>query len=111
MKMLKREFYLFFAATALVVLCAFAWGRPFLANGTHASAPDVRTEIAQSSTVLAGSVLRNGDQLVFRTATGEVFRLDQPQQAQAFAGRSVMITGSLDAHTGTLHIVAIRPAA
>jgi hypothetical protein len=111
MQMLKREFYLFFAATAFVVLCALSWGKPFLANVSNHSAAHARVGATRTSSVFAGTILRDGRRLVFRTATGQTFRLDQPQQALPFAGESVTITGSLDMQTGMVHVKAIHPAA
>ncbi|MFP5206208.1 MAG: DUF5818 domain-containing protein [Acidobacteriota bacterium] len=111
MKMLKREICLFFAAIAFVVLYALAWGKPFLSKGAHPRAGHARMQTAPAATVLAGTVLRQGDELIFRTAAGQIYRFDQPQLAASFAGQPVTITGSLDARTGTVHIDGIRPAA
>lgn len=105
MNMLKREFVLFVAVTAFVAFCGLAWGGPFMANDA-----DPTTVFAAGTTAqMRGTLLRSGDELIFRTGAGSTYRIDQPQQAQPFAGQAVTITGSLDA--GTVHVVAIHPAA
>jgi hypothetical protein len=109
MKMLKREIYLFFSATAFVVLCAWAWGGPFVASASNPVAVEAEAQPAQAASAWAGTVLREGNQLVFRAATGQVYRLDQPQEAQAFAGQPVTLTGSLDAHSDMVHVRGIHP--
>jgi hypothetical protein len=105
MKMLKREFFLFVAVTAFVAFCGLAWGGPFMAN----QADPATVYAAGAPASMTGSVLRSGDQLIFRTGAGLTYRIDQMQQAQPFAGQAVTITGSVDA--GTVHVVAIHPAA
>ena len=108
MKMLKREIYLFFSATAFVVLCAWAWGGPFVASATSPAAVEAQAQPTQGASAWAGTVQRDGNQLVFRAATGQVYRLDRPQEAQAFAGQPVTLTGDLDAHSGMVHVRGIR---
>lgn len=111
MKMFKRELCLFFSATALMVLFALAWGKPFLSNTANQGAGHARMRAPEATSVFAGTVLRKGGQLIFRTAAGQTYRFDKPQQVRGFAGEPVIITGSLNAHTDTVHIDGIRPAA
>ncbi|MFY9560693.1 MAG: DUF5818 domain-containing protein [Terriglobales bacterium] len=39
----------------------------------------------------------------------DVYRLDDQNRAQVFAGKRVKITGTLDAKNGTIHILQIEP--
>lgn len=109
MKVLKHELFLCFAITALVALCALAWGSPFV--GAISSSSPVLAQSQQPPAVFQGTVLRNGEQFVLRAASGAIYRLDDPQRAQAFEGKAVTVTGKLDAQGKTIHVERIEPAA
>lgn len=117
MKLIKRDLILCIAFTAFVFVCALAWGSPFIGSFTGSGATPGQAQAqpvsaqasAQSSSVFRGTVVRNGDQFMLRAGDGQVFRLDNPEQAQLFEGKDVTITGSLDLGSRLIHVDRIEP--
>lgn len=106
MKMIKSELFLCMALTAFVFVCALAWGSPFLvARSTLAS---IHSQQQTQASVFVGSVLRDGGQFLLRDSAGRTFRLDDARHAQPFEGKTVTITGTLDAQSQMIHIVRIQ---
>lgn len=108
MKMIKRELFLCLTLTAFVFVCALAWGSPFLSIGS-----DNGRAYAQQQTQSAlyqGTVLRNGEQFFLRDASGQIYRLDDPQHVQSFEGKTVSITGRLDPKQKMIHVERIESA-
>ena len=63
------------------------------------------------TTTFTGTVVKDGEQYVLRDSSGSVYKLDDSSRAQAFEGKTVKVTGRLDAaieddsrrqHRGTL---------
>lgn len=110
MNALKHELSLLAAASAFAFVCALAWGHPFvgiptslrnivLSSGAHAQA---RTE------TLRGTVIRDGAQLLLRDSAGHVYRLDNAAQAGAYVGKTVTVTGQIDAAGRLIHVRQIE---
>lgn len=95
---LSRDLLLGIAMSVFVFVCAFAWGGPFLSTASYET---------QHAT-FAGTVARDGAQLVLRDDTGRVYSLDDPQQAQPFEGKAVTVTGTLDPGAHVLHVDQIE---
>lgn len=117
MQLIKRDLLLCIAFTAFVVVCALAWGSPFIRNTTAsgntagASAAQTQTQQAPAqSASFRGTVLRNGEQFLLRDGSGQVFRLDDPEQAQSFEGKDVTVTGQLDLDSRMIHVDRIESA-
>jgi hypothetical protein len=111
--LLKRDMTLAAAISALVFMCALAWGRPFVSTGsteTPVPAQQVQAQQGQTGTY-TGTVLRNGEQFVLRDAAGQIYRLDDPREAQTFEGKPVKVTGKLDTEARLLHVERIEPSA
>jgi Protein of unknown function (DUF5818) len=116
--LLKRDMTLAVAISALVFMCALAWGRPFISTGSAevpAPAQQIQAQQAQAQQgqtgTYTGTVLRNGEQFVLRDAAGQIYRLDDPRQAQSFEGKSVKVTGKLDTDARLIHVERIESAA
>jgi uncharacterized protein YdeI (BOF family) len=111
MKLIKRDLILCIAFTAFVFVCALAWGSPFIRNnaGSGATVTQAQPVSAQSS-VFRGTVVRNGEQFMLRDGSGQVFRLDNPEQAQSFEDKAVTITGMLDSGSRIIHVERIESA-
>jgi Protein of unknown function (DUF5818) len=107
MKLIKRDLILCIAFTAFVFVCALAWGSPFIRNnsGTGATAHVQQT---QAQAMFRGTVVRNGEQFMLRDGAGQVFRLDDPEQAQSFEGKAVTVTGMLDLGSRMIHVDRIE---
>lgn len=115
MKLIKRDLILCIAFTAFVFVCALAWGSPFIGNfagsgatPAQAQAQPVSAQSSAQSSVFRGTVVRNGEQFMLRDGSGQVFRLDNPEQAQSFEGKDVTITGSLDLGSRLIHVDRIE---
>jgi uncharacterized protein DUF5818 len=116
--LLKRDMTLAVAISALVFMCALAWGRPFISAGSaevptqaqQGQAQQGQAQQGQTGTY-TGTVLRNGEQFVLRDAAGQIYRLDDPREAQPFEGKSVKVTGKLDTDARLIHVERIESAA
>ncbi len=105
---LKREILIGTALSAFVIVCAWAWGRPFIT----ASAPP-QTAQAQSqaqSGSFTGTIERDGEQFFLRVTSGPIYRLDDPKDAQPLEGKPVTVVGRLDPGARTIHVERIAPA-
>ncbi len=116
MQLIKRDLILCIAFTAFVFVCALAWGSPFFGNTagsgavlTQSQAPESQVQQTQTA-MFRGTVERNGEQFMLRDSSGQVFRLDDPEQAQSFEGKDVTITGRLDNSSRTIHVERIESA-
>jgi hypothetical protein len=109
---LKREVILGAALTAFVFACALAWGSPFVGPAASSAPVQVQSQApnqAQSAT-FSGTIQRNGEQFVLRETSGQIYRLDDPKDAQPFEGRPVTVTGRLDSSAKLIHVERIAPA-
>jgi hypothetical protein len=112
LRSIKHDLTLVFSLTALVFLCALAWGHPFIASnsgGTHVQALASQQSPAQAAT-FTGTVLRDGEQFFLKDSSGQTYRLDDPQHAQTFEGQLVQVAGRLDADAATIHVERIAGA-
>jgi Protein of unknown function (DUF5818) len=58
-----------------------------------------------------GTVVKEGDTLVLKLESSKrYYKLDDPKKAEPFEGKSVKVTGTLDASTNTINIQTIEPA-
>jgi uncharacterized protein YdeI (BOF family) len=107
---IKRELALGVALSALVFMCALAWGSPFISAGS-ALTPVQAQQVQAQSVTLSGTIVRDGEQFMLREAGGQVYRLDDPQHAQSFEGKAVKVTGKLDTEAKLIHVERIESAA
>lgn len=114
LKSFKRDLFLCFAGTGFVILCALAWGSPFVGTSSRsgavlAEARQAQAPVQAQATVFEGAVIRNGEQIFLRDNSGGLFRLDQT--AESFVGKTVTITGHLETASNMIHIDHVEPAA
>jgi uncharacterized protein YdeI (BOF family) len=62
-------------------------------------------------TTYTGTVVKDGEQYVLRDSSGSVYKLDDSSRAQAFEGKTVKVTGKLDANAKMIHVDSIEPMA
>jgi uncharacterized protein YdeI (BOF family) len=108
---IKRDLTLALLVSAFVFVCALAWGHPFIGTGSDAFAAAAPVQAQQSeakSVILSGTIQRDGEQFFLREASGQIYRLDDPQHAQAFEGQAVKVTGKLDTQTRLIHVEHIE---
>lgn len=109
LKIFQRELVLCAAITTFVILCALAWGSPFIGTTSHSGAVLADTQQAHA-TIFQGTIVRDGAQCALRDAAGVLFHFDNPEFAESFAGQAVTVTGNLDLSSQTIHIQRVVPA-
>ena len=78
-------------------------------NPTFTCAGAARPECTNSSITLAGAA--EPEQWVLRDSSGSVYKLDDSSRAQAFEGKTVKVTGRLDADSKMIHVDSIQALA
>jgi uncharacterized protein YdeI (BOF family) len=66
---------------------------------------------AAKSATFTGTVMKDGEQYVLRDSSGNVYKLDDSSRAQAFEGKTVKVTGRLDADSKIIHVDSIQALA
>jgi uncharacterized protein YdeI (BOF family) len=112
MQSIKRDLTFGAALSALVLTCAMAWGSPFVATGSApARVQDQPQQDQTKSATFTGTVVKDGDQYVLRDASGEMYKLDNPDRAKPFEGKAVKVTGQLDTEAKLIHVEKIEGTA
>jgi uncharacterized protein YdeI (BOF family) len=75
--------------------------------------PDQAMPNSQDSktATFSGTVVKDGEQYVLRDSSGSVYKLDDSSRAQAFEGKTVKVTGRLDANSKMIHVDSIQALA
>jgi len=113
-------------ACALTMATASAWGS---GAGTNLASPmpaiqepqappaqaqpdqAVPNQDSAKSTTFTGIVMKDGEEYVLRDSSGSVYKLDDSSRAQSFEGKTVKITGRLDASAKMIHVDTIQAIA
>jgi hypothetical protein len=66
---------------------------------------------SSKSATFTGTIVKDGEQYLLRDSMGGVYKLDDSSRAQAFEGKTVKVTGSLDANSKTIHVDSIQALA
>jgi uncharacterized protein YdeI (BOF family) len=66
---------------------------------------------SSKSTTFTGTVVKDGEQYVLRDSSGSVYKLDDSSRAQSFEGKTVKVTGKLDADSKIIHVDTIQALA
>jgi len=106
---IKRDLTLALAVSALVFVCALAWGHPFIGTNGRPATPALQSQ--PSSAIFLGTIERGNEGFVLREASGRTYKLDNARPAQAFEGKTVQVAGLLDANAGMIHVEDIAPGA
>ena len=78
------------------------------------SAQQSPSPTAQSAQTFTGEIAKSksGDKLVLKDMASKTeYELDDQDKAKTYEGKSVKVTGTLDAQTNTIHVSDIQPAA
>ena len=125
MKLTKMQIFLGVSS------CAFCWRAcrprelPLLISATpmpviqEPQTPPAQTSPDQAmpnqdsskSATFTGTVVKDGEQYVLRDSSGSVYKLDDSSRAQAFEGKTVKVTGRLDANSKMIHVDSIQALA
>ncbi|MGA8739852.1 MAG: DUF5818 domain-containing protein [Terracidiphilus sp.] len=124
MKSTKIQILLGLSSCALLLASVQAWGAT---NPNSASpmpviqepqSPPSQTQPDQAmpnqdskTTTFTGIVVKDGEQYVLRDSSGSVYKLDDSSRAQAFEGKTVKVTGRLDADSKMIHVDSIQALA
>jgi uncharacterized protein YdeI (BOF family) len=126
MNTLKLKLLLGVSSCAMVLTSAGAWG---LSTGASSATPMPAIQEPQAPpsqaqpdasapnpdpakmTTFTGTVLKDGEQYVLRDSSGGVYKLDDSSRAQSFEGKTVKITGRLDANAKMIHVDTIQSIA
>jgi hypothetical protein len=71
----------------------------------NTSQPD---QDAAKAVVLTGTIVKSGPDFVLRGSSGTAYRLDAPEKAQPYEGKSVKVTGKLEKTANLLHVESIE---
>jgi|CZKZ01.1.fsa_nt_gi hypothetical protein len=131
MQSIKRDLTIGLSVSGLVFACALAWGSPFVATGSGSRAaltqepqqtqppqqqtlpdqaqpqPDQSQSQAQSK-VFVGTIVKSGQFYVLHVATGQTYKLDDPESAKPYEGKSAKVTGQLDEQVMLIHVESIQ---
>jgi uncharacterized protein YdeI (BOF family) len=72
--------------------------------------PNPDQKLPKKTVVLNGTIVRSGDAFVLRDPSGTDYKLDDQEKAGFFAGKSVKVTGKLEASINLLHVETIEEA-
>jgi Protein of unknown function (DUF5818) len=120
MQSIKRDLSAGLSICVLLFVCALAWGSPFIAADSRAMALQAQEQQTQppqdqpqqvqpqQSKTFTGTVLKSGSQYVLRDTAGQVYKLDDPESARPYEGKSVKVTGQLDEQAMLIHVQTIE---
>jgi Flp pilus assembly protein CpaB len=72
--------------------------------------PGAQPDKQAKSVVVTGTIVKVGEDLVLKDATGKTWRLDAPEKASPFEGKAVKVTGKMDEQANLLHVESIEGA-
>src|ERR1700759_1059097 len=66
---------------------------------------------SSKTATFTGTVVKDGEQYVLRDSSGGVYKLDDTSRAQTFEGKTVKVTGRLDANSKMIPVDRIQALA
>jgi hypothetical protein len=81
--------------------------KPDQPNNTPSQQPDTAQEDA-NAVVVTGTIVKSGSDFVLKDSSGTVYNLDAPDKAEPYNGKSVKVTGKLEADTNLLPVESIE---
>lgn len=63
---------------------------------------------AAKAVAVTGTIVKKGSSFVLQDTSGTVYQLDAQEKAQPYEGKSVKVTGTLEAKTNLLHVETIE---
>ena len=81
---------------------------PAQASPDQSSMPN---QDATKTTTFTGTVVKDGENYVLRDSSGGIYKLDDSTRAQTFEGKTVKVTGKLDADSKMIHVDSIQALA
>ena len=69
------------------------------------------TQNDAKTTTFTGTIVKDGENYVLRDSSGGIYKLDDSSRAQTFEGKTVKVTGKLDADSKMIHVDSIQAMA
>jgi hypothetical protein len=135
MRSVRRNLTDGLAISAMAISFALAWGSPFVGASARAQdqaqppqqqpaqpQPDQAQPQPQpeqpaqpqpdqsKSSTFTGTIVRSGRQYALRDSSGQIFKLDDPDRAKPYEGKTVKVTGQLDEQAMVIHVESIEGA-
>jgi uncharacterized protein YdeI (BOF family) len=121
----KMKMLLGLSSCALLLASVQAWGATTPSSASpmpviqEPQTPPTQTSPDQAmpnqdsskTATFTGTVVKDGEQYVLRDSSGSVYKLDDTSRAQAFEGKTVKVTGRLDADSKMIHVDSIQALA
>jgi uncharacterized protein YdeI (BOF family) len=121
----KMKMLLGLSSCALLLASAQAWGATAPSSASpmpviqepqtppSQTPPDqaMPNQDSSKTATFTGTVVKDGEQYVLRDSSGGVYKLDDTSRAQAFEGKTVKVTGRLDANSKMIHVDSIQALA
>jgi uncharacterized protein YdeI (BOF family) len=120
----KKQFVLGLSSCALLLATIPALGATTAKSATQMpvfqepQTPPSQTQPDQTmpnqdskTATFSGTVVKDGEQYVLRDSSGSIYKLDDSSRAQAFEGKTVKVTGRLDANSKMIHVDSIQALA
>jgi Protein of unknown function (DUF5818) len=122
MKSIKLQILLGVSTCALFLTGVQAWASSTNTNAASPmpviqepqTTPPAQVQPAPDSSKSAtftGTVVKDGKQYVLRDSAGAVYKLDDSSRAKTFEGKTVKVTGRLDADSKIIHVETIQALA
>lgn len=126
MQSIKRDLSIGLCLCALVFTSALIWGSPFVSaagekggqaqNPQQAPQDPARPPSAQApqdqpqqqSSTFTGTIVKSGNSYGLKETSGQVYKLDDPQSAKRYVGKTVKVTGELDQQAMLIHVQSIE---
>ncbi len=80
-------------------------------DSTQEQPGDQQQQPAPAQQTFNGQIAKSGDMLVLKDpASNMAYELDDQEKAKAYEGKSVKVTGTLDAESNMIHVQDIQPS-
>jgi uncharacterized protein YdeI (BOF family) len=77
----------------------------------QAPPPQPPPQAQSSKSTFTGTIVREGEQFMLRDSSGQVYKLDNSEQAKSYEGKAVKVTGEIDSSDAKLiHVESIESA-
>jgi hypothetical protein len=113
MRSVKNNLHDISALCAMALLFAMVLSGPLIAAGpvlaqAQERPPQQAEENQGQAATFAGTVVKDGGHYDLRDSSGEVFKLDDAERAKPYAGKTVKVTGELNAQAKVIHVESIE---
>lgn len=117
MKFTYRNLFLALALGAFSLTATSAWAGqthpmhtgPTLAHRQAQTSPAMGHKAQSKIKSISGTIEKNGRQYVLQASNGQQYQLSGASRAKQFVGKSVIVTGKVNASSHLIDVEGIRP--